>query len=306
MSAPLPLPQLAFVTGATGFVGGAVARYLQNKNIPLRLLVRPHSDRTNLIGLRAEMVEGTLADDKNLEKALQGVDVLFHVAADYRLWVPHPAAMYAANVDGTLNILRAAKRAGVGRIVYTSSVATLGYAKNNGALVDETAAPHLDHIIGHYKRSKFLAEEAVKKLIAEENIPAVIVNPSAPIGPGDIKPTPTGGMIVQAMHGGMPAYLNTGLNVVHADDCAAGHYLAYEKGVVGQRYILGGDNMDLKQILEIVAELTQQKAPTLSLSPSVLWPVAVGMEWVARLFPKFSPALTTDTLRMARHKMFYS
>ncbi len=292
------------VTGATGFVGSAVARALLADGRAVRVLARPNSDRTNLKNLSVETREGALEEPASLAAALAGCGVLYHVAADYRLWVPHPETMYRANVDGTRALMQAALAEGVSRIVYTSSVATLGI-DGSGAPADETTPSMLDDMIGPYKRSKFLAEETVCGMVAEQGLPAVIVNPSTPIGPGDIKPTPTGRMIVEAASGRMPAFVDTGLNLAHVDDVAAGHLLAEERGIVGERYILGGENLTLREILRRIAVLVGRKPPRVSLPISALMPVAVAAEAVARVTGK-EPFVTSDGLRLARKTMFFS
>jgi dihydroflavonol-4-reductase len=242
------------VTGATGFVGSAVARRLLADDVPVRVLVRPSSDLANVEGLTVECAVGDLNDPASLRDACKGCSALFHVAADYRLWTRDPETMLAINVDGSRSLIRAAMEAGVEKIVYTSSVAALGNT-GTGAAADESTPVTLDDMIGTYKRSKFIAEEAVRQLIADEAAPVVIVNPSAPVGPRDIKPTPTGRMIVEAAAGRMPAFVDTGLNVVHVDDVAEGHFLAWRKGRVGERYIVGGQNMTLAEILAEIAQI---------------------------------------------------
>ena len=235
----------ALVTGTSGFVGSAVARRLAADGHDIRVLMRATSDRRNLDGMQVEIVEGDLAEPDSLKAAVKGCDAVFHVAADYRLWVPDGgASMYRANVAGTRDLIRAACDAGIGRVVYTSSVAVL-YPLPGTEIADETAVATVGDMVSHYKKSKFLAEEAVMQLVREEAAPVVIVNPSAPFGPRDIKPTPTGRIVLDAAKGRMPAYLDTGLNAVHVDDVAEGHMLAYEKGEIGERYILGGDNLTL-------------------------------------------------------------
>jgi dihydroflavonol-4-reductase len=295
----------ALVTGATGFVGSAVARALLGAEHAVRVLVRPASDRRNLDGLAVDAVVGDLTDGTSLRSACAGCDALFHVAADYRLWTRDPQAMMAANVDGTRNILRAAIDAGVSRIVYTSSVATLG-VRPDGQSADERTPATLDDMIGPYKRSKFLAEEAVLGMVATEGAPVVIVNPSAPIGPYDIKPTPTGRMIVEAATGRMPAYVDTGLNVVHVDDVAAGHLAAFERGGIGERYILGGENLTLRQILVAIAAMTGGRAPLFRVPHSLILPVAFVAETWTRWTGGEEPFATVDGVRMARKKMFFT
>ncbi|MBM3572625.1 MAG: NAD-dependent epimerase/dehydratase family protein, partial [Alphaproteobacteria bacterium] len=238
------MQHISLVTGATGFVGSAVARALLAAGHRVRALARPGSDRGNLDGLAIELYEGRLEDRESLERAVAGATALFHVAADYRLWVPDPDAMLATNVAGTRALMEVAQAAGVRRIVYTSSVAALGLHAD-GRPADETTPSSLADMVGPYKRSKFLAEEAVRALVRERGLPAVIVNPSTPIGPRDIKPTPTGRVVLEAARGNMPAYVDTGLNLVHVDDVAAGHLLAFDHGRVGERYILGGENVTL-------------------------------------------------------------
>lgn len=296
---------LSFVTGATGFVGAAVARALESKGHNLRLLSRPNNDRRNLEGLmNATVVEGDLGTPESYREALNGCDFLFHVAADYRIWVPDEAAMHHINVDGTESLMRSAQKANVKKIVYTSSVATLGIPKDGTPGTEDTPVT-IDNMIGVYKRSKFLAEEVVQRMIAQEGLPATIVNPSTPIGPRDIKPTPTGRIIVEAATGRMPAYVDTGLNIAHVDDVAMGHWLALKQGEVGQRYILGGDNLGFRDILEIIAELTDTKAPTIKLPRLPLFPIAYIAELLAGITGK-EPMITVDGLKMAKKKMFFS
>ena len=292
------------VTGATGFLGSAVARALLDAGHEVRVLVRERADTRNIEGLAVERATGDLTDRRSLERAAEGCDTLFHVAADYRLWIPDPPAIYRTNVDGTRDLLRAAAEAGATRIVYTSSVATLGLNADHSPADEETPVSEAA-MIGHYKRSKYLAEEAVRALIRDEGVPAIIVNPSAPIGPRDVKPTPTGRIIVDFATGRMPAYVDTGLNVVHVDDCAAGHLLALERGKIGERYILGGENMTLREILECLAPLAGRRPPRIRLSHRVLAPVAAGAEAWARIAGG-EPRLTRDSLRMARKMMFFT
>ncbi len=243
----------ALVTGATGFVGAAVARKLLSAQCQVRVLARRGSDRRNLQGLDVEVCEGDLTDSSSLQRAAQGCEGMFHVAADYRLGARDPAELYRTNVEGTRNVLDAAQRSGVRRIVYTSSVATIGIPAD-GTPGDELSANSLENMIGHYKRSKYLAEEVVREA-AQGGISVVIVSPSTPVGPGDVKPTPTGQLVLDAAAGRMPAYVDTGLNIVHVDDVAAGHLLAYERGNSGERYILGGEDMSLREILALIAGL---------------------------------------------------
>ena len=296
---------MILVTGATGFVGSAVVRKLIGRGLPVRALVRPASDRSNLDGLEIDIVEGDLLETATLKPALDGCSGLFHVAADYRLWAPDPEPMFRANVDGTRTILLAAGDCGVERIVYTSSVAVLGNRPGDGVADEETPVTFKD-MIGPYKQSKFLAEAEVRELIESQSLPVVIVNPSTPIGPRDIKPTPTGRMIVEAASGRMPAYVDTGLNVVHVDDVAEGHLLAFEKGVVGQRYILGGENMSLREILTTIARITGGKPPRVKIPTGAVLPFAYMAEAWARVSGVKEPFATVDGLRMAKKKMFFS
>ncbi|HVO91440.1 MAG TPA: hopanoid-associated sugar epimerase, partial [Terriglobales bacterium] len=270
------------LTGATGFVGAAVLRALVTAGHQVRALVRPNSDRRNLTGVDCEVVTGDLVETASLQRALRGCTSLFHVAADYRLWVPDREKMHRTNVYGTVDLFRAAMAAGVSRIVYTSSVATLRL-RSDGLPGDETCHAELGEMIGAYKQSKFLAEREVKRLVEEAGIPVIIVKPTAPFGPADVKPTPTGRLIVEAASGRMPAYVNTGLNVVHVDDVAAGHLLAYNRGVVGESYILGGENRTLQWILQTVAELTGRPPPRIRLPHGFVIPLAYVTEGVARL-----------------------
>jgi dihydroflavonol-4-reductase len=292
------------VTGATGFVGSAVARALTARGHSLRVLARPSSDRRNLAGLSADVVIGDLTDFASLRRAATGCRYVFHIAADYRLWVPDPAAMLRANVDGALAMVRAAADAGAERIIHCSSVAALGQV-GDGTPADEATPINEADFVGSYKRSKYLAEKAVLDLTRRESLPLVVVNPSSPVGPRDIKPTPTGKMILDAAAGRVPAYIDTGLNIVHVDDVAEGHVLALEKGRVGERYILGGENMLLKDILGLVADVVHRRPPSIALPEAVVWPVAFLMEQFAKI-TGVAPLMTRDHLKMARKKMFFS
>ena len=294
----------ALVTGATGFVGAAVARALRARGAAVRAMVRGNSDRSNLRDLDVEIVHGDLVTGSGLAEATYGCGSVFHVAADYRLWVPDPEAMYAANVDGTGKLLRAAMQSGVDRIVYTSSVSVVGIPADGSPGNEETPV-ELEDMIGPYKRSKFLAEQLVRKLAADEGCPVVIVNPSTPIGPGDVKPTPTGRVIDDAVHGRMPAYVDTGLNIVHVDDVATGHLLACERGEVGRRYILGGENLTLQELLANVADLVGRKPPKVRLPHGVAMAAACFAEAWARITGAV-PQVTRDGVRMSRYKMFFS
>lgn len=295
----------ALLTGASGFVGGAVLRRLLAEGLEVRVLHRAGADPSNWQGLNVELVVGDLTDGLALDNAVAGCQAVFHVAADYRIWVPEPHAMYAANVGGSERLVRAALNAGVERIVYTSSVAVLGHYAD-GREADEDVPSDLSAMIGHYKRSKFLAEEALRTLCRNEGAPIVIVNPSMPIGPADRKPTPTGRMVRDAAAGRMPAYVDTGLNVVHVDDVAMGHWQAFTDGRAGERYILGGDNLPLAAILTRIAGLTGHHSPWLRIPRRLLYPLAWGAESVVRLRGKGTPLVTVDELRMAAHKMYFS
>ena len=293
----------ALVTGATGFVGAAVARRLLASGHEVRVLVRPRSDRRNLQGLAVDIVEGDLTDAQSVENVARGCQAVFHVAADYRLWVKDPRVMYATNVDGTRAVLQAATRSGVDRIVYTSSVATLGYGAD-GIPADEDTPSTLDDMIGHYKRSKFLAEGVVREMAAA-GAPVVIVNPSTPVGPGDVKPTPTGRLIRDAINGRVPAYVDTGLNVVHVDDVAAGHLLAYEKGIIGRRYVLGGTDMTLREILTELALVSGRRPPRWRLSHRAVLPIAYIAEGWAHVSGR-EPLATVDGVRLSAKPMYFS
>ncbi len=293
------------VTGGTGFVGAAVVRALNARGEQPRCLVRRGSDRRNLEGLAVDPVEGDLADGESLDAALRGCHALFHIAADYRIWVRRPAAMLQTNVQGTRRLMELALRHGVQRVVYTSSVAVLGKAAAS-APADEETPVRLDDMVGVYKRSKYLAEAEVRRLQREKGLPVVIVNPSTPIGPGDVKPTPTGRMVVAAARGRIPAFVETGLNVVHVNDVAEGHLQAYEKGVLGERYVLGGENLRLGEILAQVAALRGAPAPRLRLPRRPLFPLAYAVEGWARLAGGPEPLLTVDGLKMAAKPMYFT
>ncbi len=291
------------LTGATGFVGSAVARTLAARGHRLRLLVRRSSDRRNLAGIDAALVEGDLTDAASVGRAVAGCRFVLHVAADYRLWVPDAAAMLAANVEGTRTVMRAAMAAGVARVVYCSSVAALGL-NADGAPADEATPVSEADMIGAYKLSKYRAEQAVLDLV-RDGLPAVIVNPAAPVGPRDIRPTPTGRMILDAARGRIPAYVDTGLNVVHVDDVAEGHALALERGAIGRRYILGSENLMLGELLALIARSVGRRPPTIKVPMGLVWPMAVAAEGVARL-TGIEPMVTRDHAKMARKRMFFS
>jgi dihydroflavonol-4-reductase len=280
-----------------------VARALLARGHRVRVLARSNSDRRNLAGLTVEIAEGAMEDPRSLARAVAGCRYVYHVAADYRIWVPDPAPMFRANVDGTRDLLSAALEAGAERVVYTSSVATLGLVPGGSA--DEETPSRIEDMIGPYKRSKFVAEEVARELVRERGLPAVIVNPSTPVGPGDIKPTPTGRLIVEAARGQMPAFVDTGLNIVHVDDVAEGHLAAAEKGRIGERYILGGENMALAEILAEVAQAVGRRPPWLRVPHGVLFPVAIGAELAARVTGR-DPFVTLDGVRMSRKKMYFT
>jgi dihydroflavonol-4-reductase len=293
----------ALVTGATGFVGAAVARTLSAAGWQVRVLVRPGSDRGNLQQLAAEVAEGDLNDLGSLERALEECEALFHVAADYRLGARDPKPLYLTNVEGTRNILSAARTVGVKRTVYTSSVATIGIPPD-GTPGEECTPVGVSNMIGHYKRSKYLAEEVAREA-ARTGMSVVIVNPSTPVGPGDIKPTPTGQLVLDAASGRMPAYVDTGLNIVHVDDVAAGHLLAFERGTTGERYILGGEDMTLQTILAHIARLVGRKPPRIRLPYAAVLPVAYIAEAFAKVSGR-SGRVTLEGVRMSRKRMFFS
>ncbi len=294
-----------FLTGGTGFVGSAVLRQLLAAGRDIRVLIRPKSDRRNIAGLPVEVVYGDLTDRSSLDRGMKGCSALFHVAADYRLWVPDAEEMYETNVAGTSNVMRAALNAGIERIVYTSSVATLGFSRDGSPANEETPVSITD-MIGPYKRSKFMAEAVVKRLAEEQALPVTIVNPSTPVGPRDIRPTPTGRIIVDAASGRMPAYVDTGLNLVHVDDVAYGHLLALEHGKAGERYILGGRNLTLKEILCAIADITGQNPPSFCVPRRLLFPVAYLSEVWAHLVSRKEPRITLSGVRLAKKKMFFS
>lgn len=293
-----------FLTGATGFVGGHVARAYASEGASLRLLTRATSRLDSLAGLDAETVVGDLREPEKLRSALSGCDALVHVAADYRLWVRDPAQMYAANVDGTRELLRIAREAGVERVVYTSSVATMGF-KSDGSIVNEETPVGLADMIGHYKRSKFLGEqEAIRAAQAGQHV--MILNPTTPIGSGDAKPTPTGRIIVDFLNKKFPAYVDTGLNLVDVAEVARMHVVALERGTPGERYILGGENLTLKQILDRMSSITGLPSPTMKVPHTVAMAFAFFDEnFTGRLCGK-EPRATVEAVRMGRKTMFAS
>ena len=294
----------AFVTGATGFLGSHVARVLADQGADLRLLVRPTSNLKNLEGLTAETATGDLRDAASLEKAMSGCDTVFHVAADYRLWVRDPNEMYRSNVDGTRALLEAASKNGVGRVVYTSSVATVGFT-SDGRPADEDSPVSLANMIGHYKRSKFMAEQVALEA-GRSGMHVVTVNPTTPIGEQDVKPTPTGRIVVDFMKRKFPAYVETGLNLVDVRECARGHVAALEKGRSGERYILGGEDLTLKRILDKLGQITGLPSPKIKLPYIFAFAAGIVDEAVIGLLLRREPRATVDTVRMGKKKMFAS
>jgi dihydroflavonol-4-reductase len=296
-----PSSEPVLVTGASGFVGSAIATALRQGGAPVRILVRPTSPRLN-IDPADQIVVGDLLDRATVAAALKGVRHVLHVAADYRLWAPSPDDIVRSNVEGTRIIMEEAMRAGVERIVYTSSVAT--FDLRAGGLADETRLLPATAAVGAYKRSKVLAEDLVADMVAKHRLPAVIVNPSTPIGPRDVRPTPTGRIIIEAASGRMPAFVETGLNFVHVDDVAAGHLAALERGRIGERYILGGENVTLRQMLRDIAEIVGRRSPLVRLPRHAIYPFAFGAEMLARVTGR-EPFATVDGLRLARYTMHF-
>jgi dihydroflavonol-4-reductase len=292
------------VTGATGFVGSALVRAFLAAGYPVRALVRTTSPRNNVAGLELEIVEGDICDAAAVGRAMTGASYLAHAAADYRLWARDPEAIVHTNVEGTRTVMRAALSAGVERVVYTSSVATV-VLRSDGRLADESLPLSETEAVGAYKRSKVMAERLVESMITREALAAIIVSPSTPIGPRDIRPTPTGRMIIAAASGGMPAFVDTGLNLVHVDDVAAGHVAALERGTVGERYILGGENVLLVDMLREIARLAGRKPPRIKLPRLPLYPLAAAAQMAAAVTGR-EPLLTLDGLRMSRQRMFFS
>ena len=292
------------VTGATGFIGSAIVRALLERGYAVRALARASSPRDNLEGVDVELAIADLRDADAVARAMRGARHVIHAAADYRLWAPRPEEILGVNVTGTLNLIRAALSAGVERIVYTSSVATLAL-RPGGAPADETVPLSEPAAIGAYKRSKVLAEREVQAMITMHGAPVVIVHPSTPIGPRDIRPTPTGRVVVEAARGRIPAFVDTGLNLVHVDDVAQGHVAALERGRIGERYILGGHNVALSDMLREIARQTGRRPPRMRLPRRLLYPAAMITEGVAR-FTRREPLLTLDGLRMARHRMYFT
>jgi dihydroflavonol-4-reductase len=292
----------ALVTGASGFVGSAVTRALIERGLHVRVLMRPTASRLNIAKLHCEAVIGDMRDEDSMTSAMQGARYLFHVAADYRLWARDPGEIERNNFKGAQATMKAALKVGVERVVYTSSVAAL---KPGASAVDETSRHTLQTVIGSYKRSKLMAEREVERMIRDEGLPAVIVAPSTPIGPRDIKPTPTGRVIVEAATGRMPAFVDTGLNLVHVDDVAQGHLLALDRGKIGENYILGGSDVALQDMLGDIAFFSGRRVPTFKIPRTPLYPLAWGAQAFARITGK-EPFLTVDALNMSRYRMYFS
>lgn len=293
----------ALVTGGTGFLGAHIVRELIKEGAAVKALVRPGSDRRNLAGLAVEVSEGDLLDEHSLARALSGCNTLFHAAADYRLWLKDPAAMYATNLNGTENILQAALAAGIEKVVYTSSVGTLGNS-GDGTPGDETTPVSFAEMTGHYKKSKFLAERKAEAFVSQ-GLPLVIVNPSTPVGPLDRKPTPTGKIIVDFLAGRMPAYLNTGLNLLPVEDCARGHILAARKGRVGEKYILGGEDTTLAGMFGMLAKISGVPAPRFRLPYAPVLAAAWVNQAIAAVTGK-EPLVPLAGVQMAKKLMYFS
>jgi len=295
---------LVFVTGATGFLGSHVARVLGDQGADLRLLVRPTSNLKNLEGLKAETATGDLRDAASLEKAMSGCEAVFHVAADYRLWVRDPDEMYRSNVGGTRAILDAARKNGVRRVVHTSSVATIGFL-SGGRVADEDSPVSLADMIGPYKRSKFMSEQVALEA-GRSGMNVVTVNPTTPVGEQDVKPTPTGRIVLDFLRRKFPAYVETGLNLVDVKECARGHLAAFERGRSGERYILGGENLTLKQTLDKLGQITGLRSPTVKLPYVVAFAAGVVDEAITGWLLNREPRATIDTVRIGRKMMFAS
>ena len=291
------------VTGATGFIGTAVVRALLQTGTQVRVLIRHTSNVANLEGLQVELVYGDLLDLPSLQRAVTGCRQLYHVAALYALWNQDPSLFYQVNVQGTTQLMKAAGKAGIERIVYTSTIGAIGLPKDGGLGTEETPL-YPAQLAGHYKRSKYLAEKEVTRL-AETGLPIIIVNPTAPVGERDVKPTPTGQIIVDFMQGKMWAYLETGMNLVDVDDVAIGHLRAMERGRIGERYILGHQNLTFYEICQILSRLTGIHAPTLKLPWQAVLPLAYANQWVADFITHRSPRIPLEGVRMAKYRMHY-
>ncbi len=295
----------AFLTGGTGFVGASLARLLLQQGLAVKALARKGSDRRNLDGLSVEIVEGGLNDVASIEAGVKGCRYVFHVAADYRIWVPNPADMYRANVDGTENVIRAAAKAGAQKIVHCSSVAAVKVPDGHTPVDETSEYACVDDVVGDYKKSKFLSDVLARKLAKDEGLPVVVVNPAAPIGPRDIKPTPTGKIVVDFLNGKMPSYIDTGMNIVHVDDVAMGHWLAATKGRIGERYILGGENLTLKGVLDELASVTGRTAPRFKTPYAVAYAFGALDTAIARM-RGVEPMAPLDAIKMAKHYMWFS
>jgi len=292
----------AFVTGGTGFIGSSVVRDLLGRGIDVRALCRPGSNRTNLEGLDVELFEGDLLDAASLRGGMVGCELVFHVGALYSFWVRPRRLIYDVNVEGTRSLLEAAKSTGIERIVYTSSVAALGL-RDDGQPADETTPNDISRVIGDYKKSKYLAEQVALEYARE--LPIVIVNPSYPVGPRDIKPTPSGQTILDFLNRKMPAYIDTGMNIVDVEDVALGHWLAADKGRIGERYILGGENVTMKRMLELLSEITGLPAPKARVPYKPILAMSYLNVAFCRLFPRITPRMTPETIRMSSHLMYF-
>lgn len=293
----------AFLTGGTGFVGASLARLLLKQGLKVKALARKGSDRRNLDGLDVEIVEGGLLDKDAIENGVRGCRYAFHVAADYRIWIPNPDSMYEANVAGTEIVLRAAAKAGAERIVHCSSVAAVKVPDDQTAVDETSEYAGLDEIVGHYKKSKYLADVLALKL-GKEGMPVVVVNPAAPIGPYDIKPTPTGKLVVDFLNGRIPSYIDTGLNIVHVEDVALGHWYAAQKGRVGQRYILGGENLTLKEVLDLLAEVSGRPGPKFK-TPYAIAVAFSAVDTALAIVRGTTPLAPLDAVKMAKHYMWF-
>ena len=293
----------AFVTGGTGFIGSNVVRDLLERNVAVRVLSRPTSPRGNLQGLDVEFVEGDLRDVQSLRRGMQGCRLVFHVGALYSFWVRPAGLIYEVNIDGTRNVFDAALEEGIERVVYTSSVATLGL-RVDGKPADENVPTTFEDVVGDYKQSKYLAEQVA--LDYSKRLPIVIVNPSFPVGPWDSKPTPTGRTILDFLNRRMPAYIETGMNIVDVEDVALGHWLALERGTAGERYILGGENVTMKAMLELLADITGLPAPRVRVPYRPILALSYLNAGLCRLLPRVTPRMTPQTIRMSSHYMYFS
>ena len=292
-----------FITGANGFLGTSITKLALKKKFKVRALVRKNSDISNLKKLNVEIVHGDLRDYRSLESAVGNCNIFFHVAADYRLWVRKKSEIYESNVQGTQNLIEIIKKIKNHRMIFTSSVATIGISNS---VSNESTFVDYSQMIGDYKKSKYLSEKIVKQSINSGSINCIIVNPSTPIGPGDLKPTPTGNIILQVLLKKMPAYVETGLNIVHVDDVAQGHFQALEKGRNGEKYILGGENLEFKNFLDIVCNHANLPMINLKIPKKPLYPIAYLNESFAMIDKNYKPMLTVDGLKMSEHKMFFS